>query len=236
MLLVVAFPLLLRTFWRHEQCTARDGWPLVDPEALRLPAVRLGLGAALFFYSIAVMFLLLAIYLQDALAEDPFTAGMRFAPFGIGFFLGPLCAPRATRIAGAWAVVLALVLEVVALLATAAQVRTALPTSTDALVPLLFLIGFGQGLAMPMLLRGILAEVPAHFSGLMSGTINSTFQISAALGVAVIGSVYYAWLGARSEPAAIGFAFAVALVCVAFCLSMSVLLIALMIRTPKRAA
>lgn len=147
-------------------------------------------------YSIAVMFLLLAIYLQDGLGEDPFTTGLRFAPFGIGFFLGPLCAPRAMRITGAWSVVLALLVEVAALLAAAWEVRSAMPGSTAAMVPLLFLIGFGQGLAMPMLLRVILAEAPAHLLGLMSGMINSTFPISAALGVAVIGSVYYALLGA----------------------------------------
>ncbi|PCE30739.1 MFS transporter [Burkholderia ubonensis] len=235
-LLVVAFPLLLLGFWKHEQRVARGGWPLVDPEALRIPSVRLGLGAALFFYSIAVMFLLLAIYLQDGLGEDPFTAGLRFAPFGIGFFLGPLCAPRATRITGAWTVVLALLVEVAALLAAAWEVWSALPGSTAALVPLLFLIGFGQGLAMPMLLRVILAEAPAHLSGLMSGMINSTFQISAALGVAVIGSVYYAWLGAGTGPGAIGPAFAVALVCVAACLGVSALLLAMMIRTKKAAA
>lgn len=231
--LVVVCPLILIMFWQHEKRLATDGWPLVDPDALLLPALRLGLGAALFFYSIAVVFLLLAVYFQDALGLDALKSGLGFAPFGIGFFLGPLCSPRAMRMLGSWTAVVALLVEVVALLLMASAVGLATDIVKLPLSPLLFVIGFGQGMAMPALLRAVLAHVPAHFSGLMAGTINSTMQISASLGVAVIGGIFYAVLAGRTGAAAIGESFGVALVCVAMSLTISALLLTLMIRLNK---
>ena len=67
----------------------------------------------------------------------------------------------------------------------------------------LALIGFGQGLALPSLIRITVTHIPRTFAGLASGLVSATLQISAALSVAIIGSIYYASAGAYGSTHAI---------------------------------
>src|SRR5699024_11171397 len=53
-------------------------------------------------------------------------------------------------------------------------------------------IGFGQGLALPLLIRLSVSHIPRRYAGLASGLVNATLQISAAISVAIVGTVYYA--------------------------------------------
>ncbi len=89
------------------------------------------------------------------------------------------------------------------------------------LVPALFAIGFGQGLALPVLVRSIVERVPRQFAGLIAGVLNSVLQISAALSVAVIGSLFYSVLDGRAEPVHIAEAFVAAMLCIAACLTVA---------------
>jgi MFS family permease len=67
------------------------------------------------------------------------------------------------------------------------------------LVALLFLNGFGQGLATPGLMHMVIGRVPPDFSGMIAGVTSSTLQVSVALSVAVIGGVFYALSGERAD-------------------------------------
>ena len=82
--------------------------------------------------------------------------------------------------------------------------------------PGLFVVGFGQGLVLPTLVRAVIQGVEVRYAGAASGVVNSTLQISASLGVATVGGLFFAVLGGRlSEPAAVAHAFAVTLHCIA---------------------
>ena len=88
--MLLTAPVAALVFWRYERRLACGGGdPLVDPRALRAPGLWPGLGAALFFYSIAVFFVLLSVYLQTALGQTAFQASLVFLPFGLGFLIGP---------------------------------------------------------------------------------------------------------------------------------------------------
>lgn len=220
---LITVPLLAWLFWRYETRLARAGGiPLLDPNALRVPGLGRALLIALLFYSIGTFFLLFSVYLQGALHVTALQAGLVFLPFGAGFLLGPLSAPFFRRFFGAYVNAIGMGLEVVGFLGLAGLIAATLTGVHPAPMPLaalLFVIGFGQGLALPTLMRMVTGRVAPAFSGMIAGIASSTLQVSTALSVAVIGGIFYEVLGAPTDPAAITQALIVALLCIAFCLA-----------------
>lgn len=220
---LAAVPLLAWWFWRYEARLRQSGGaPLLDPAALRAPGLGRALLVALCFYSIGVFFLLFSIYLQGALRTSPLDAGLVFLPFGAGFLLGPLSTKQFGRVLGAYVNPVGMALEVLGLVLLAALVTHTPMTASPAALPLavsLFLIGFGQGLALPTLMRMITGRVAPAYSGMIAGITSSTLQISTSLSVAIIGGIFYTLLGTDTAAAAITHAFTVSLMCMAACLT-----------------
>ncbi|WP_426577123.1 MFS transporter [Xenorhabdus stockiae] len=221
-------PVLAVVFWRYEtRLAANGGEPLINPSAFQTPGLRTGLVVALLFYSIAAFFLLLSIYLQGALDETPLTAGLVFLPFGLGFLLGPLSTPIAGRWLGRFVNSAGMALEAAGFIALIILISGTLPDHPPSgvlLALILFLIGYGQGLALPTLVKMIISRVDAGYSGMISGIINSTLQISAALSVAIIGGIFFTVLGSRHDVSAISSAFIAAMLCIAILLILGAIL------------
>ena len=72
-------------------------------------------------------------------------------------------------------------------------------------------VGAGLGLAVPTLINLVLRTVPAAAAGAASGTLVTAQQLGNALGVATMGTIFFAELGARTGPSAFGDAFSVTL-------------------------
>ena len=221
-------PLLAWLFWRHETRLARAGGaPLLDPVALRASGLGRALLIALLFYSIGCFFQMLSVYLQDALHMTALQAGLIFLPFGAGFLLGPLSTPYLRRVCGAYVNPIGMGLEVAGFLGLAGLIAATLTGEHPAPMPfaaLLFVVGFGQGLALPTLMRMVTGRVAPALSGMIAGIASSTLQVSTALSVAVIGGIFYQVLGARTDPAAITQALIAAILCIACCLAAGVAL------------
>lgn len=233
-LLLIATPVMAWVFWRYEIRLSRAGGsPLLDPAALQAPGLGRALLIALLYYAIAPFFLLFSVYLQNALNVSALNAGLIFLPFGAGFLLGPLMAPLCRRAFGVYVNPVGLGLESAGLSALAwLIVVTPTGEHPDPLLfaTLLFIIGFGQGLGLPTLMRMITGRVAPAYSGMIAGVASSTLQISTALSVAVIGGVFYSMLGTRTDPAAITHAFLIALLCIATCLGAGMVLSITLVR------
>ena len=65
----------------------------------------------------------------------------------------------------------------------------------------------------PSVIKAVIGGIDPRHAGLASGIVISTFQIGAALGVAVIGGVFFNVLGNGQGLAAHAHAFSVALAC-----------------------
>lgn len=221
--LLLGFLPLLTLFWRHEHRVVRDGGdPLVIPAMLRAPGLLRGLVATLCFYAIAAFFLTFSIYEQSGLGRSPLHAGLALLPLAIGFMLGPLTSPRLHRHLGARTPVVGMVLEVISLVGVALSVHT---DTSYFLSSALFVLGFGQGIALPTLVRALIDRVEGKIAGLVSGLVSSVLQISAALSVAVIGGLFYSVLGNRSDPATITYAFTISTVIISVSLFAAALLV-----------
>lgn len=216
------FPLLLILFWRHEgKVMRRGGDPLVVPALLQTPSLQRGLAATLCFYALAAFFLTFSIYEQVGLDCSALHAGLATLPLGVGFLLGPLISPWVVRWLGAATPTAGMVLEAVGLFGMAVAVSHNL---FGLFTPALFLIGLGQGIALPTLVRAVIDRVEVKCAGLAAGLVNSVLQISAALAVALIGGLFYAVLAGRMGLVPIAHAFTVALVCMGASLLLAALL------------
>ncbi|WP_259755636.1 MFS transporter [Pseudomonas sp. GCEP-101] len=237
-LMLLGAPLVAVGFWRHEAALERrGGTPLLSPRLARSPRVLAGLLSALFFYVVSAFFLTFSVYLQGALGATPVATGLMFVPFGVGFLIGPLTTPLAIRCVGRWVPALGMLLEVLGCLVLSAAVGGASAGERPALVPLVLgvgLLGFGQGWALPTLIRSVIDRAPAGSSGMVSGLVNSALQISAALGVALLGGLFYAVAAPALNPASLAHGFIAALLGIALSLGLAALLV-LYASAPDRA-
>lgn len=237
--MLIASPVAGFLFWQYEIAFARRGGvPLVSVELVRMPGLLSGLIGVLFFYVVSAFFLLFSVYLQSGLGLSPGEAGLIFLPCGVGFFIGPLTTPLAIRAFGKWVPAIGMLLEVAGCLILAALVADT-PAQMPARFPLMIavgLIGFGQGWALPTLVRAVIDRAPVTGSGMISGITNSALQISAALGVAVMGGVFFAVAGDSPSPAAMANAFVAAMLCVALSLLVAAVFSIVASRSTTRAA
>lgn len=227
-LMLMSSPIVAAGFWRYETLLERrGGTPLVSPQLSRSPGLVVGLTGVLFFYVISAFFLTFSVYLQDALGATPLLSGLMFVPFGVGFLIGPLTTPFAIRLFGRFVPAMGMMLEVLGCLILSAGVATA-PTGESPDLALVILavglLGFGQGWALPTLIRTVIDRAPIGGSGMISGVVNSALQISASLGVAVLGGVFYALAGPEQSPSSLANGFIATLLGIAVCLVVSALL------------
>jgi len=187
-LLITSIP-LLSVFWRYEKKKElRGASPLIYPSLLMKGGLRKNVAAAFFFYALASFFLIFAVYEQGALGHDTLATGLAILPLGIGFFLGPWCSPAIVSRLGSRTAAFGMILEVTGLLFAAGL---SLNGITSYLFIPLCIIGLGQGIAVPALVRLNVDQVDLRFSGLAAGLVSATFQISAAVFVALIGGLFF---------------------------------------------
>ena len=219
--MLVTTPIWVELFRRYELRLARAGGdPLVAIEVFQSPGLLRGLAAILTLYALAAFFLTYSIYLQQALDFTALQAGLAILPFSAGFLAGSTFSPLFGRWLGTSASSLGFVLSALGLMATATVV--ALPPAGavppwSLLAPALLFIGLGMGMSIPTMVRVIVERVEPHRAGLVGGMVNSTLQVSAAIGVAVLGGLFYTALGTRTDPAAVTHAFSITLLAIAMC-------------------
>ncbi|MEX3980582.1 MFS transporter [Paraburkholderia sp. EG287A] len=204
-LLIAAAP-LFAIFWRYEARVANAGRDaLVPPVIFAAPGLVRGLVATLFFYSLAPFFMMFAIYVQRALGLAPLEVGLRILPLGVGFLVGPLLNPLIARLFGHRSAAAGMAIEGCGLFWTAMLVHD---EHLHALSASLFLIGFGQGVALPALVRRNVECVDRRWSGLAAGLVSSFLQVSAALAVALLGGLFFGLAGPDASSAQVAHAFA----------------------------
>ncbi len=201
--MIAASPLLLMLFFAYERRIAHEGaMPLLDPALLEIRSLRRGLLVALLFFFTSPFYLFFSLYLQAGLGEGALAAGLAVLPYGVANFIGPMMATRAGPRLRPWLFGVGMAVQLVGYAGVALCAAT--QTGGVILFLMLFIGGFGQGVAMPEMINTILADVPPAHTGLAAGAMNSTLQIGSAISVAAIGSLFFVLLGDGSGPVAYG--------------------------------
>ncbi len=183
----------------------RPSSPLIELSLFARRAYPAGLFVVTgFFAALTGLMLVLGLFLQLGLGFSALHAGLTFAPWAFGMALGATASgavlgPRFGRtvIHGGLLVTLA----GLATLALTLHAVTA-PVSSWQLLPGLVICGIGSGLCVAPLFNVILSGVRDHEVGSGSGVLNAVQQFAAAIGVAVLGTVFFSLLASHAGPAA----------------------------------
>jgi EmrB/QacA subfamily drug resistance transporter len=172
----------------------RVGAPLIEMDLFANRAFAAGLVViAGFFAGMIGLMLVFGLYVQAGLGYSPLHAGLTFAPWALGIAIGAgvagavLTARYGRRVIHSGLLVMAAGL--VGLWATLAAVPGG-PNSWQ-LAPSLLACGIGGGLTLAPLFNVILAGVRDHQVGSGSGVLNATQQFGGAVGVAMIGTLFF---------------------------------------------
>jgi EmrB/QacA subfamily drug resistance transporter len=187
--------------WSQVQKDKRDGSPLVVPHLFKSRSFVAGVALnGAFFAVIAGFFLTFTLFLQIGLGYSILKAGLTGIPFSIGVSLaaglsGPVFVPKFGRnIISAGPVVMGLGFLIF--------VWTINHFGADVtpyeMIPSLLLAGLGMGFVVASVYPFILAEVPLKDAGSASGVINAVGQIGGAMGVAIIGVIFFGLIGSQA--------------------------------------
>ncbi|MEW9555195.1 MFS transporter [Nonomuraea sp. NPDC050783] len=197
----VAGVALLAVFARRQ---ARLPEPLID---VRLFARR-AFGASILtnllaIFAMSAMMLMFAWYLQLVLGWSPLEAGLAQLPGGLSGAAGGMLAARLIRRLGRNGVVaLGLAMNAASFL-----YYTTLGTELDylALLPAMVVGGVGVGFAFTVNNDNVLATAPKERAGAAAAVSETAFELGAALGIAVLGTVLTSVYRAGLElPAGVG--------------------------------
>lgn len=206
-----ASPLALLTFITFERrLILRGGSPLVDFALFRQRGFAIGIAMALLYYMLSAFYLTFSVYLQAGLHLTPLGAGLRTLPFGIGYFLASFISAGIVRRFGPRALTLGFAVQVMGF---GAVVLTVAGVLSGHLELGLIVAGIGFGIVMPSIIQAVIGGIDPRYAGLASGIVISIFQIGAALGVAIVGGIFFSMLGTGQELTAYVHAFSVALTC-----------------------
>ncbi|KAB2345747.1 MFS transporter [Actinomadura rudentiformis] len=168
---------------------------MLDLSLFRIPNFRRGnLAAALINVGELGLVFVLPLFLLGVHGTSPLQISLAILPLAIGAFLSGGYAGRLANKRGPHRVVqIGMVLEVAAVVALALTITAS--TGGLGLAPWMLLYGLGLGLTSAQLTNVSLADVPPAQAGQASGTQSTARQVGAALGIAVIGTVFATSLG-----------------------------------------
>lgn len=182
-------------FVAHQRrLAARGGSPLVHPALFAHRSFGAGLAASVAFQAgMGSFFYVLALYLQAGHGLGPLGSGVAFTPIALGYVGTSLVAGRVAARLGRQALALGGLGMATGLVITYLAVSAG---SVAALVPGFVVAGAGMGLVLAPLTALVLARVPMAYGGAAAGALSTAQQVGGALGVAVIGVLFYGRLGA----------------------------------------
>ena len=140
----------------------------------------------------------LPLWLQNVLGYDALQTGLVLLALAIGSFVASgFAGAFGNRIAPVVIVRVGLAAEIAGVAGLGAVISAT--TTWLAIVPFLFVYGFGVGLATAQLTGVVLKDVPVEQSGQGSGTQSTARQIGSALGIAILGTVLFTSAGAALD-------------------------------------
>jgi EmrB/QacA subfamily drug resistance transporter len=198
---IAASFVVLAYFVVYERGLAADRFPLVQLSLFRTPAFRYGVVISGFFIAgIPAFFLTFSLTVQVGLGYSALRAGLVTIPFSVGTAIASAMSARLAPRLGKYTISVGCTI----LCAGMAGVIATLQIRGESLggpelIPALFVCGLGLGTVIAPLLHVILAGVPQRDAGSASGVLTTFQQLGGAIGIAVVGVIFFGLLGARAD-------------------------------------
>ncbi|QDP96417.1 MFS transporter [Microlunatus elymi] len=171
----------------------RGGAALFPPAAFAARPVRVGLLCMLIYVcNQAPLFLFLALYLQQGRGMSPIASGLTFSILAGGYLATSLKAPQLVHRFGRPVVTVSAALLVIGYLLLGWQLLAhGVGGPVLALAPGLLLVGLGQGIGLNAITTLVLSGAEPEHVGAVSGVMATVQQVGSAIGVAVIGLIFF---------------------------------------------
>lgn len=197
--LVVVAAALLAAFVTWEfRYTRRGKEPLVDLALFRLRSWSFGASMiTLFFAGFTPLFFVFTLFLQTGLHYTALEAGLAITPFALGSAASAALGGRVVHRLGRVLVAIGLLMVAVGYAGTVVAVHAVQGNGTAwaTLAPLV-VGGLGAGLVIAPNQALTLSEIPVRRAGTAGGLLQVGQRIGAAVGIAAVGSVFFARVAA----------------------------------------
>ncbi|MFG2004156.1 MFS transporter [Spirillospora sp. NPDC048911] len=193
----------------------RGGDPLLKLSLFRTRSFSVGIVLVFTIYTfITSYYLVLSLALQDGLGMSALEAGLVYTPAAVTFFSFSMLAGRLAPRYGRRVLEVGAIVVAIGYASTVIVLTVGPAFSPAVVIPTLMLQSVGGGLLITPSLSAVLARIDPGDAGTASGVLSTAQQVGGALGVAMIGVVFFASYGpASSERAAAGHALAMSSVC-----------------------
>ncbi|HTW99311.1 MAG TPA: MFS transporter, partial [Acidimicrobiales bacterium] len=191
---LAAAPLILTAFAVQQRRLARRGGaPLIEPRLFSAPGFAAGLTAQLVFWcGQASFFLVLSLYLQQGRGLSPLDSGLVFTILAAAYLAASLRAPALTERHGRRVLAVgSLVLAAGHTVLLVAVLVVGVTGSVVVLVPGLLLVGAGMGLGITPLATLIMSGMKPEHAGATAGVLSTAQNVGNAIGVAVVGVIFF---------------------------------------------
>lgn len=202
-MLVASVPALAIFAWYERYKDRKDKSALVVPALLKTRSYVNGLMVN-FVLQAAMLgfFLTFTIVLQAGLGFSPLNAALTGVPTAFGIGLAIATVQKLVPILGRYVISLGAIVAIIGFLLTAWVVNAnGLDVPAWHFIPGLFLSGVGMGSIMGSLFSVMLQDVDPKHAGSASGVMSALQQVSGALGVALVGMIFFGHI-ASSAPKA----------------------------------
>ena len=189
--LLTCSSLFFYIFWKNQhQKTLNKANPLLNTDLFQIKSFNFVLLIVLFYFGAHNTFLLIsAIQYQQKLGLTPIEASHSYVFNGIGFLLSSFIALRLLKKHGVKLLIVGCILMIISVIG---QIMTLSDKTNIYLISYwLFLYGLGQGTVLPSILNYALRKIPPQYAALAGGVYSTVQQFSSALGLSIIGSVYF---------------------------------------------
>ncbi len=194
---IAASLVLFAAFAIHLQRRKRDGRdPLIEPSVFAHRGYSAGaLVLMLYFGGMIGSMLALTLFLQLGEGFSAIHAGLTIAPFALGTAItAPAGAGMMRKLGGRTMIQAGSLISLVGYAAVALILTETTHVSTWGLFGPLLVVGMGMGLFVVSAFDTIVAAVTDRELGSASGALNAIQQLGGAIGIAVIGTVFFTTL------------------------------------------
>jgi EmrB/QacA subfamily drug resistance transporter len=178
--------------------------PLLRTRLLRIPAFSAGMAVQLAFSAgLQGFFLVFAVWIQTGMGFSPLGAGLTALAFSIGsFMLAAAAVPLAQRYGRLVLSLGGLLMALGALGIVIGSGHVGSGSDPWPIIPGLLVAGVGLSLLIIPLVNVVLAAVPREVAGGAGGIFSTAQQLGGAVGIAIVGTVFFSDVATESFTAA----------------------------------
>ncbi|MGV3601096.1 MAG: MFS transporter [Dyadobacter fermentans] len=183
--------LMLVAFYRYQKWqSARGNVPLMNVAIFNEPGILTGFAAVLFHFMMHTAYLLMiAVFLQSGLGISAFDCGLYFLPHALLFMASSYLGSKLLSRFREKVLLCGLTIILISFFLHGVFLRQGVNNVT--IIAIIGLYGLGNGAVLPFLLNIVLDNIKLDDVSIASGIFSTFQQIASALGIAIIGGVFY---------------------------------------------